>query len=391
MSRVLIAMSGGVDSSVAAYLMTQAGHECAGVTMKLFESQGHSPQKISGESLAGSPDDNLTVSSNDSLARLQDDGSAESVNSQNTQTYIEDAQIVCRQLDIPHHLLDLSDDFADEVIDRFVQAYTTGTTPNPCVDCNRFIKFGKLLHKATELGYDLVVTGHYARVGWDEATGRYLLRRGLDSEKDQSYVLYTLNQEQLAKVHLPLGELTKEQVRTIAREQGLIAADKGESQDICFVPDGDYAGFICEHTGYQMEPGPIVDVSGKLLGVHKGVIGYTIGQRKGIGIAAKEPLYVKAIDAATNTVIVGGVESLYSSTAIVKDVNLIAFERLAEPLQATAKHRYRQLEKPVTVHQLDESTLRVDFEQPQKALTKGQALVIYLGEVVVGGGTITSC
>jgi tRNA-specific 2-thiouridylase len=355
--RVLIAMSGGVDSSVAAWLLHDAGYDCTGATMRLFDNE-----------LIG-------IERESSCCSLAD---------------VEDARAVCTRLGIPHYAFNFADSFAKQVIERFIAAYEQGATPNPCIDCNRFLKFERLLDRARQTGFDYVATGHYARREYDEARGRYLLKRGVDLAKDQSYVLYAMTQGQLARTLLPLGELTKERTRQIAREQGFLTAEKHESQDICFVPDGNYGAFIRRYTGRAYKPGAIVDTCGERIGSHKGVIDFTVGQRKGIGIAAAQALYVKAIDAHANTVMVGAEQDLYGCRAILQDINLIAYECLDRPLVATAKHRYRSTEQPATVTQLDAETLEVIFDEPQKAITKGQALVIYEGDTVVGGGTIAS-
>jgi tRNA-specific 2-thiouridylase len=302
---------------------------------------------------------------------------------------VEDARAVCNLLGIPFYVFNFPDSFAEQVIARFISAYEQGATPNPCIDCNRFLKFERLLERARQTGFDYVVTGHYARRAWDERTGRYLLKRGVDRGKDQSYVLYAMTQDQLARTLLPLGEHTKQQAREIAREQGLPTAGKHESQDICFVPDGDYGGFIRRYTGRDFAGGNIVNTRGDVLGAHRGIIDFTVGQRKGIGIAGARPWYVRAIDPATDTVVVGTEKELYDSRVLLRDINLIAYERLAAPLRATAKHRYRSPDAPATVYQLDTDTLEVVFDEPQKAITKGQALVIYEGDIVIGGGTIT--
>jgi tRNA-specific 2-thiouridylase len=301
---------------------------------------------------------------------------------------VEDARAVCARLGIPYYVFNFTDSFAEQVIDRFIAAYEHGATPTPCIDCNRFLKFERLLERARQTGFDKVATGHYARREYREADGRYLLKRGIDSGKDQSYVLYAMTQEQLAHTLLPLGELTKERVRQIAREQGFSTAEKRESQDICFVPDGNYGAFIRRYTGRAFESGPIVDTQGRQLGTHRGVIDFTVGQRKGIGIAAAHPLYVKGIDPATDTVVVGRECDLYGRRAILHDSNLIAYAQLTGPLRVMAKHRYRSKESPAVVTQLDEKTLEVIFDAPQKAITRGQALVVYEDDVVVGGGTI---
>ena len=387
-NRVLIALSGGVDSSVAAYLTVKAGFECAGATMQLFDGEN------AGRGVA-LPRDTLPV-------KTPDDSCCSS-------SEIEDARRVCTHLGIDHHVFNLTGTFSELVIERFVSEYQQGRTPNPCICCNRFLKFGQLPARARELGFSHISTGHYARIEYDRGIGRYLLKRGVDRNKDQSYVLYMLTQDQLEHTLLPLGEMTKEQVRNIAREQGFHTAEKEESQDICFIPDHDHGAFIrrysgCDYQcgsqhacppgyqhGYQRgcQPGNIINTQGKAIGTHQGIIDFTVGQRKGIGIAAAQPLYVTDIFPETATIVVGREPDLYRRTAIVEDINLIACDRLEQALKATAKHRYRSPEKPAMITQIDEGKLEVVFDEPQKAVTKGQALVIYDRDVVIGGGTIT--
>jgi tRNA-specific 2-thiouridylase len=350
-------MSGGVDSSVAALLMQRAGYHCTGVTMKLYDNEAI------GEPLEGT------------CCSLAD---------------IDDARAVCARLGIPYYVFNFSDTFAAQVIDRFIAAYEHGATPNPCIDCNRYLKFDRLLQRARQTHFNRIATGHYARIEKPvDKTGRWLLRKGLDPAKDQSYVLYAMTQEQLAHTSFPLGTLTKQEVRTLAHEQGFETAHKHESQDICFVPNGDYGAFIRRYTGRTPPPGPLVAVDGTVLGTHHGVIDFTVGQRKGIGIAAAHPLYVKEIDPATNTVVVAQNANLYNTIVVINDINLIATPRIDGTLQAHAKHRYNQTAQPVTARQLDEDTLEVTFTRPQRALTKGQALVLYSDDTVIGGGTIT--
>ena len=352
-AHVLIALSGGVDSSVVAYLLTQAGYTCTGATMHLFDA--------------------APVETPDSPSNP-----------------IADARAICDRLHIPHEVLDLSATFTQQVIDPFIATYEHGWTPNPCVQCNRHLKFGSLVDYALATGHNHIATGHYARISYDKNAARYLLKRALDPQKDQSYVLYTLTQQQLAHTLFPLGELTKEQVRQIALEQGFPCAHKGESQDICFIPNHDHEAFIRRSTGREYPPGDIVDVQGRHLGTHPGIIGFTVGQRKGIGIAAPQPLYVKEIIPQTGTLVVGPEDCLYGRVAIVEDINLIARESLEGPIKATAKQRYRSPEQPVTVRQVAADRLEVVFDEPQKAITKGQSLVIYNGDTVLGGGTITA-
>lgn len=348
-------MSGGVDSSVAAYIMKEKGYECMGVTMKLFHN------------------DDVGVSKAHSCCSLDD---------------VEDARSVARQLEIPYYVFGFSDLFKETVIDKFVSAYENGCTPNPCIDCNRFLKFNKLYHRAVELGYDYVVTGHYARIEFDEESGRYLLKKGLDPAKDQSYVLYSLTQEQLSHTQFPLGDMDKSETRKIAEEQGFVSAHKHDSQDICFVQDGDYAHFIETYTGKEFPHGNFVDTSGNILGEHKGIIHYTIGQRKGLGIAFGEPMFVCDINPQTNTVTLGKNSDLFTDTLTAKDINLISVPKIDGSLRLKAKVRYRQTEQWATVTQTDEDTIKVKFDEPQRAITKGQAVVLYDGDTVVGGGTI---
>ena len=353
--KALIAMSGGVDSSVAAWMMKEQGFDCMGVMMKLYENED-----------AGIPVHQTCCSLEDA----------------------EDARSVAFRLGMPFYVFNYKEDFCTQVMDRFVASYEAGETPNPCIECNRYMKFEKLLQRAKELQMDYVVTGHYARIV--EENGRYLLKKGLDESKDQSYVLYMLSQDQLAHIKLPLGELRKTEVREIAEREGFLNAHKHDSQDICFVPDGDYVAFLERHTGHHYEDGPIVDQEGKQLGTHHGAIRYTLGQRKGLNIAAGSPIYVCGKDMAKNTVIVGPSEALFSTTFYADRLNWIAFEDLTEPIRVKARTRYHQKEQWATVSPEGDGVVRVEFEEPQRAVTPGQAVVFYQEDLVVGGGTILS-
>ena len=353
--KAIIAMSGGVDSSVAAYLMKEAGYDCIGVTMKLFQNE------------------DVGVSRAHTCCSLDD---------------VEDARSVAYALGMHYYVFNFSDRFREDVIDRFVNAYEHGATPNPCIDCNRHLKFDKLYHRARELDYEYVVTGHYSRIAQDPETGRYLLKKAADPTKDQSYVLYAMTQEQLAHTLFPLGDMTKAEARKIAEAQGFINAKKHDSQDICFVQNGDYASFIEQYTGKQYPEGDFIDAAGNVLGRHRGIIRYTVGQRKGLGVAFGEPMFVCAIDPAANTVTLGRQEELFSSVLTAGDVNLISVPEISAPMRVQAKVRYRQAEQWATVTQIGEREVRVEFDAPQRAVTKGQSVVFYDGDTVVGGGTI---
>ncbi len=353
MDKVLIAMSGGVDSSVAAFLMKDQGCECIGATMKLFHNE------------------DIGVKRTKTCCSLED---------------VEDARSVAFRLGIPYYVFNFSDDFKGQVIDRFIAAYERGATPNPCIDCNRYLKFERLYERARILGCDAIVTGHYARI--EQENGRWLLKKSLDESKDQSYVLYSLTQEQLAHTRLPLGAMHKSETRRIAEEQGFYNADKPDSQDICFVPNGDYAGFIARFTGHNCSAGDFVDEDGHVLGRHKGIVHYTVGQRKGLGIAADAPLYVKQIDAASNRVVLSGNESLFSRELTANDFNWIAYDVPPRELRASARVRYHQREQAATVTVLGDGRVHLVFDEPQRAITPGQAVVLYDGDTVLGGGTI---
>lgn len=354
--KALIAMSGGVDSSVAAYLTKSAGYECIGAMLKLF-------------------DNSILEAGQESSCCSLDDA--------------EDARSVARRMGFPFYVFNSKANFEEKVIAKFIHCYECGATPNPCIDCNRYLKFDHLLHRALELGCDYIVTGHYARIHRDEASGRYLLYRAADLSKDQSYVLSCLTQHQLSHTLFPLGELSKTQVRAIAQEQSFINARKRDSQDICFVPDGDYVAFMERHTGKQYAPGDFLDLQGNVVGRHCGAVSYTLGQRKGLGLAMGTPVYVCAKDMARNTVTVGPNEALFSTTLLANDWNWIPFPTLSAPMKVSAKARYNQPPQPATVYPMDHGFARVEFEQPQRALTPGQAVVLYDGDLVVGGGTIT--
>ena len=354
--QALIAMSGGVDSSVAAYLTQCAGYRCMGATMRLYDNR-------------------MTDADQESTCCSLDD--------------VEDARNIARRLEMPFYVFNFTRDFQEKVIDKFVSCYECGTTPNPCIDCNRHLKFEHFLRRAMELGCDYVVTGHYARIEQDPVTGRYLLKKSLHKDKDQSYVLYSLTQEQLAHTLFPLGSLEKAQVRLIAEEHGFINARKKDSQDICFVPDGDYMAFMECYTGKQYPAGDFLDLKGNVVGKHKGAVGYTLGQRKGLGLAMGAPVYVCDKNMEKNTVTVGPNEALFSRSLVANDWNWFPFDRLTAPIRVMAKARYRQIEQPATVYPEENGCARVEFDEPQRAITPGQAVVLYNGDTVIGGGTIT--
>ncbi len=353
MKKVLIAMSGGVDSSVAAWLLKEQGYECAGCTMKLYDNED-----------AGIPASRTCCSLDD----------------------VEDAKAVCRRLGIPHYTFNFSEEFREQVMGRFADCYARGRTPNPCIECNRCLKFGKLLERAEVLGCDYVATGHYARI--DREEGKFRLRKAPDPGKDQSYVLYMLTQAQLSRVLFPLGSMRKDEVRCIAAEQGFLNAKKPDSQDICFVPDGDYAGFVERFTGKASEPGNFVDMDGRVLGRHRGIIHYTVGQRRGLGLAVPEPLYVCRLVPEENRVVLTTGKGLFLRGVLVRDVNWIVGEAPAEPLRCAVRIRYRHTEQPALVTALPGGQAKVLFDEPQRAVTPGQSAVFYDGETVLGGGEI---
>jgi tRNA-specific 2-thiouridylase len=340
MKKAMIAMSGGVDSSVAAYLAMEQGFDCAGGTMLLWENSA------------------------------------------------SDAESVCSRLGIPFYVFDGAEPFRQKVVVPFIRAYEQGLTPNPCIFCNGHLKFSWFLDRAEELGCDYVVTGHYARLQKDPATGRTLLLTAPDKNKDQSYFLAGLNQHQLSHSLFPLGELTKAQVREIAEERGFINAKKKDSQDICFIPDGDYKAFMERYTGKTYPCGAFLDVNGKVVGHHQGAVGYTLGQRKGLGLSMGAPVYVCGKNMAENTVTVGEESLLFAKTLWAENCNFIPFDTLTEPMRVMAKARSRHGAQPATVYPA-ENGIRVAFDTPQRAITPGQAVVLYDGDIVIASGTIT--
>ncbi|MBR4971667.1 MAG: tRNA 2-thiouridine(34) synthase MnmA [Oscillospiraceae bacterium] len=340
--KAMIAMSGGVDSSVAAHLMQTAGYACVGATMRLLER---------------------------------------------TSSDVDDARAVATRLGMPFHVLDFQEQFRQEVMDDFVRCYEAGLTPNPCIVCNRRLKFGVLLDAALAFGCDYVVTGHYAQI--TQQNGRYLLQKAADSAKDQSYFLYALTQQQIAHVRFPLGGLTKDEARQVAETQGFVNARKRDSQEICFIPDGDYVAFLQEFTGKSYPSGDFLDMDGRVVGKHQGAVAYTRGQRKGLGLAMGRPVYVSHKDMAANTVTVCDNAQLFSTTLLANDWNFFPFDHLTKPIRCKAKARSRMAEQPATVYPEGSGVCRVVFDEPQRALTTGQAVVLYDGDTVIGGGTIT--
>lgn len=352
--KVLVAMSGGVDSSASVRLLLDKGYECAGAMMRLYSN---------GD--IGLDEDKTCCSLKDA----------------------EDARLAAYKLGIEFYMFNLSADFKEKVIDHFVNTYISGGTPNPCIECNRYLKFGKFLERAELLGYDHIATGHYVRREYDEKSGRWLLKRARDAAKDQSYVLYSLTQHQLECTLFPAGECSKEEIRQIALKNSLVNASKPDSQDICFIPDGDYAKFITGITGEQKR-GKIVLGDGTVLGEHKGLIHYTVGQRRGIGVSYSEPLFVTGKNTAENTLILGTKDKLSCRSLIAGDLNFIPFDKPDKPFECTAQTRYHQTEAQCTVYPLDDGTAKVVFASPHSAVSKGQAVVFYNGDYVVGGGTI---
>lgn len=363
--KALIAMSGGVDSSVAAALMQEKGYQCIGAMMKLYQREDIAAEDVM---MSGGAEKAAKICCS------ADDAA--------------DAETVARKLGMPFYVFRFTEEFRCQVMERFVNGYLSGETPNPCIDCNRYMKFEKLYERAELLGCDKVVTGHYVRTCRDQVNGRLQMRTALDKTKDQSYVLYSLTQEQLSHACFPLGELTKEEVRRLAQGYGFFNAEKQDSQDICFVPDGHYEKFIEKYTGKLSPAGNFVTEDGEVLGRHKGIIHYTVGQRRGLGISAAYPWYVKEIRPDSNEVVLCPHEDLFQKTLTAREVNWVSIPAPEQEIRVQAKIRYRHSPQPATAQMLESGKLRVTFDEPQRAITRGQSVVLYDGDLVLGGGKI---
>ncbi len=352
--RVVMAMSGGVDSSVAAALLLEKGYKVIGVTMQLWPDAG----------------------------RAEREGGCCSLSA------VEDARRVADKLGIPYYVMNFKDYFKDKVIEYFVKEYLEGKTPNPCIACNRYVKFEELLRRAHSLDAFYIATGHYARIEFDESRNRFLLKESATREKDQTYALYNMTQYQLEHTLMPLGEYTKDKTREIAGRLGLDVADKPDSQEICFVDDNDYGRFIADWTSRELHRGNFVDTQGNVLGRHKGIVHYTIGQRKGLGLALGKPAYVVDIDAQNNVVVIGHAEETLGKNFIVEDMNFISIDKLERPLQVKVKIRYSASPADAEIIPLEGDTVEVRLRIPQRAITPGQSTVFYMDNLVVGGGII---
>uniref|UniRef100_UPI0040574130 tRNA 2-thiouridine(34) synthase MnmA n=1 Tax=Agathobacter sp. TaxID=2021311 RepID=UPI0040574130 len=353
--KVVVGLSGGVDSSVAAYLLKEQGYDVIGVTMQIWQEQDIFAQEEEGGCCGLSA--------------------------------VDDARRVAGILDIPYYVMNFRDDFQKSVIDYFVAEYERGATPNPCNACNRYVKWEALLKRALEIGADYIATGHYARIRQLE-NGRYTVQNSVTAQKDQTYALYNLTQDQLSKTLMPVGAYTKEEIRAIAEKIRLPVAKKQDSQDICFIPDSDYAGFIKRETGKTFEPGNFVDEAGNVLGMHKGIIHYTIGQRKGLGLTAPTPLFVKELRPETNEVVICQSENLFAAECYVKDMNYMAIPNLTQEMKAVGKVRYSHKGAECTLIPLEDGRVKCTFKEPQRAMTPGQAAVFYQEDYVICGGTI---
>ena len=352
---VCVGMSGGVDSSVAAYLLKEQGYNVIGVTMQIWQDE-----------------DADQISEHGGCCGL---------------SAVDDARRVAAQLEIPYYVMNFKEDFRKYVIDYFVDEYRNGRTPNPCIACNRYVKWESLLRRSLSIGGDYIATGHYARVE-QLPNGRYTLRVAKGIEKDQTYALYNLTQDQLSKTLMPVGEYNKTQIRQIATDIGIQVANKPDSQDICFVPDHDYASFIAQETGKESKPGNFVDEEGNIMGQHRGLIHYTIGQRKGLGISSSTPIFVKELRPQTNEVVLCKSERLFSRDCHVDNINYMAEEKLTGPVKAIGKIRYSHAGAPCTLYPQPDGTLLAQFDEPQRAMTPGQAAVFYQDDHVLCGGTI---
>jgi tRNA-specific 2-thiouridylase len=354
--KVMLGMSGGVDSSVAAAILLRQGYEVIGVTLQIWQDMDEERQKSEGGCCSLSA--------------------------------VDDARRVANKLGIPYYVLNFKDIFNKTVIEYFKDEYFKGRTPNPCIACNRHVKWQAMLDKAMSMGIDYIATGHYAKVMQDDATGRFVLKKSVTERKDQTYALYNLTQHQLSHTLMPVGDYTKDQIREIAKEIGLSVATKPDSQEICFIHDNDYGRFLSENCDKEILPGKFVDTKGNVLGTHKGIVHYTVGQRKGLGIAFGKPMFVVAVNPGNNTVILGDDSEVFSDTLTASDLNFISIEKPFDGMRVTAKIRYSAKEAAATIHVIDDRKIKVVFDMPQRAITPGQSVVFYDGDVVVGGGTI---